>query len=93
MKKYSAILDMFYGRRGNIENVRVEGEKIEGLLDVLIEKSEKLEKKLKETPEIFKLYKEVQDAIDKLHDEETDEYYTEGFRFGVLLGMDVMKGI
>ena len=90
MKRYSAITEMLYGRRGDSEFIKVETNG--KTLDLLIEKSELFNEKVKELPEIATLFKEIVDLIEGNHCKELEAYYAEGFRFGALMAMDIMEG-
>ena len=88
MEKYSAILEMYYGRRGDgqliktTEEYRKQAQKVADI-------AERLKEKLKDD-------KEGLDLLDKLFWESAgeeaaaaDEHYREGFSFGVLMGMEI----
>ena len=51
----------------------------------------KLTQKLKEDKEVAELYKQFKAALDEVTSDENETYYKEGFRFGVLLGIDVSE--
>lgn len=90
MTKKSAIMQMFYGKRGYNELVPC-GKTYRKLLRKAIEKEENMKEKLREQPELLKLYEEAIEALDALSDESSDRHYVEGFRFGVLMGMDILN--
>ena len=90
MKKYSAIKDMYYGNRGVHDKFKIENEE-QSVLDVIIECEEVLLKKLSQNSEILETYKKLDNAISELTSIENEHYYTEGFRFGFLLAMDMFE--
>ena len=88
-KEYiSAIRQMFNGKRGNSESLQGSKAYYEQL-DIVVEKDELMREKLKDTPELLKLYEETTFAIDDYHGIGGDDCFGEGFRFGVLMGLDV----
>lgn len=86
----SPILQMFYGERGNHDTIPFR-EEYASLLEKVAHYDNNLREKLKETPELLELYQQTTDAIDAMHSNAMDDYFSEGFRFGVLLGMDIMR--
>ena len=89
MKK-SAIMQMFYGERGHCDLVPCSQEYFR-LLNIAAENSNILKEKLKEFPDLLKLYEITNDSIEAMHCESVDNHYLEGFRFGLLMGIDVMR--
>jgi hypothetical protein len=88
MKGYkSAIKEIFYGQRG-IEFVP-QGEEYSAKLEALVLAEEEMEQKTKELPEWKALFEKVKSAFEDLGVNECDAYYFEGFRLGVLVGLDV----
>ena len=45
--------------------------------------------KINNNEQICKLYKEMFESISELHAQEVDDYYEEGFKLGVLLGLEI----
>lgn len=90
MKKYSALKDMYYGNRGGHDNFKIKNEEVL-ILDVIAECEELLLKKLVQKPEIMEVYKRLDKAIGELACIENEHYYTEGFRFGFLMAMDIFE--
>ena len=86
----SAIEQMCFGLRGTYESVRP-SEKYSQLMDKVCEFNNKLTEKLKDDKEAAELYRQFKDAIDEASCEECETFYKEGFRFGVLLGIDVSE--
>lgn len=83
--KYSAIEQLFFGKRGRIDFVKPseEGRKCSEETGKCYSE---IEEKLKDFPELLKAY---EDALDKFILQETTDFFKEGFRFGALLGMDI----
>ena len=90
MKTEDAILQMFYGKRGIHEFVRPSA-KHSQLADNLIKSETALKEKLSAFPELSALHQKFVDDLNELFSEELDTHYAEGFRFGCLIGIDVMK--
>ena len=86
----SAIDQMLYGLRGTYESVQA-SENYSRLMGKVCEIDNKLTQKLKEDKEAAELYKQFKDALDEVTSDENEIYYKEGFRFGVLLGIDVSE--
>ena len=89
MKNQSAILQILNGDRGCNDNIRCSPEYSKAL-DKVVEFEEKLTSKLKLEPDLYKLFEDFNDALRTMHCEEVDDYYLEGFRFGALIGIDIM---
>ena len=85
----SAILQMFYGERGDVECVEMTKE-LRAALGVLVETNEKMRGELQEKADVLALYEKVCGAFDETHALESECYYTEGFRFGFLMALDVL---
>ncbi len=90
MKKYSAIKDMYYGNRGVHDKFKIESEE-QSVLDFVIKCEDALLKKLSKNPDILETYKKLDNAISELTCIENEHYYTEGFRFGFLMAMDIFE--
>lgn len=90
MVKYSAIKDMYYGNRGQHENVRIKNEDIQ-VLDTIVECDENLRKKLTANGEVLKIYQRYSDAMMELNCIENEHCYIEGFKFGFLMALDVFN--
>ena len=84
----SAIEQMCFGLRGTYESVKT-SEKYSQLMDKVCQIDNKLTEKLKDDKEMIELYRQFKDAMDETACEECETFYKEGFRFGVLLGIDV----
>lgn len=87
MKEKSAIRQMLYGQRGNFQLIELTTEYKE-LKKKYCEIEDEFESKLKEMPELYALYLKVCDANDDKNSEIENTYYAEGFRFGLLIGLD-----
>lgn len=86
--KYSAIKDMFYGNRGQHDNVIINKNDLK-ILDSVIKFDDTLRDKLKTSPEILEIYNEFDNAVSELNSIENEHYYIEGFKFGFLMAMDI----
>ncbi len=63
--------------------------KYKELLDVVIEKEKIFTTELKKNDELIKMYHDFDFANGNFHCEECITYYEEGFRTGVLLGLNI----
>lgn len=83
MKK-SAIKDIFHGVRGHIETMDLpkDNENASNLCDAYNE----LERNL--SPEQLKLHQKVVDALEGDWSQEVDFYFAEGFKLGLLIGIE-----
>ena len=88
MKNYSAIKEMFYGNRGNLENIKFDNKEVV-ILDVINENEEILLKELSKKPKILEIYKKLNNALGELDLIENEHYYIEGFKFGFLMAKDI----
>ncbi len=84
----SIIKEVFYGNRGYKETL-VFLKKDEKRLDKICELEDELREKL--TPEQFDLHQSFVSLIDEGCVEETDYYFVEGFRLGLLIGIECME--
>lgn len=91
MKKQSMIMEIYYGDRGRFDQIPMTEEYRE-LLRVAEEEETRFLSALNETEELKKLFKKTKDSIEALWSNECDSHFCEGFRIGVLLGMDVLQG-
>ncbi len=90
--KISAISDMFYGRRGQLDQLPVTEEYRKQFNEFFVYQKE-LEEKLKQNPDLLQLYKQVLNSYDEVVCIQVEDYYAEGFRYGVLIGLDVAIGL
>jgi len=86
----STIRQMFFGERGNCNAVKPSKEYKE-ILSELIINEHKLKKRLQTTPAVFKLYRKISDIVSRLSCESETTNFVEGFRFGVLLGIELVQ--
>lgn len=85
MKITSAIKDIFHGLKGHMETMHMPKEHFENsenLCNVYDELKEKL------SPEILKLHKKFVDLLESGYSEEIDFYFVEGFKLGILIGLE-----
>lgn len=90
MRKNSAIMQMYYGERGQYDHIPYSDE-ARRLLDEFIKEDAQFRAHLSNFPDLLKLYEKVNDSIEALNCETEDNYYAEGFRFGFLMGLDVAE--
>ena len=89
MKLRTPIMQMYYGKLINPDCVSVNTKEHEAFLDEVIKNEEELQKLLKKDDIIYTLHKKSMDALMGMMSEETAIYYADGFRAGILLGMDI----
>lgn len=87
MKK-SAIKAVFHGERGN-DQLMAMTEEEHKLACIVSDTYDELAKNL--TPEQLKLHKSFEDARDDEFIEEIDNHYVEGFKLGLLIGIECME--
>lgn len=61
----------------------------ENFMGIVCEAYEELEKKL--SPELFKLHEKFADALEGQLVKEIDFYFVEGFKLGLLIGIECME--
>jgi len=81
------IKQIFNGNRGSHDTMKMQGNKeYDKSLDKVCGTYEQLQEKL--SPELFKIYKEYVEAVENCHCEKVDFYFIEGFKLGVLIGIE-----
>ena len=90
MGKYSAIKEMFYGNRGNHESMILSKEERE-VSNEAGELESALLNELKKTPDLIKLYEKLRDRELETCALNLESTYSEGFRFGFLMALDVLE--
>ncbi len=88
MKRKSAIMQMYYHERGGYEDIPRSNEYFK-LLDEYVKNDSEIRDKLSEFPNLLELYKKANDSLEILNCESEDNHYLEGFKFGLLIGLDV----
>lgn len=88
MEKYSAIREMYHGRRGDGQLIQ-SSEEYRQRASELVEIVEKLKEKLKDDKEGLELLDQIFWASAGLEAAAVDQHYCEGFSFGVLIGLEV----
>lgn len=86
----SAIEQMCSGLRGTYESVQPTDKQSE-IMSKVCETDNKLTELLKDDKEATELFNQFKDAIDEANSEECETFYKEGFRFGVLMGIDILN--
>ena len=82
----SAVKDIFYGIKGHMETIHLPKEHfvIEG--ETLSKTYDELHEKL--SPDLLKLHQKFVDALEENYSEEVDFFYVEGFKLGLLIGIE-----
>ena len=88
-KYKSAILQMLLEGRGDANSLCDLPDYFYRKDSKLSDLEEQFKDKVKKFPELEQLHNEILAELHEHLSSETDYYYTEGFRFGVLLGLDV----
>lgn len=88
MQKKSAILQMLFGERGNIDNIP-QSEKYKNALSILCDKEKQLLKHLGKHPNLLTLYKEYEEALAIENAQLELDIYREAFSFGLAIGLEV----
>ena len=83
----SAVLQMFYGENGRMDNIVSPPEAGE-LLDAVDEAYKLLYEKLQPQAELWELFLKYKRSLEKLLCFEGDVNYAEGFKFGLLIGVE-----
>lgn len=86
-KHKTAILRMFYGESGTYDNIGCVPEDFP-LVDAVERSYGLLCEKLKPQPEILELFLKYKDGLEDLHISEIEKHYEEGFKFGLLIGVE-----
>lgn len=86
--KYSAIEELYLGKRGRFDQIK-NSDNYTDALDGVIEIQEKFFAELKKYPELAEIYEKLEKQQGRANSEEAFDFYSEGFRFGFLLGLDV----
>lgn len=88
MKTKSAIRQMFNSEKGTFESVYMTAEH-QKLLSEVVNFDDELRAKLSTKPELLKLYTKTNDTIEAMHCESEENHYVEGFKFGLLMGLEI----
>lgn len=84
----SAIRDMYEMVKGHYDSV-AQTEEYRKCLDEVIKYDDEMREALRDNSKLLELYKKTTGALDELHLVCADDHYIEGFRFGVLMGLDI----
>ena len=90
MEKYSAIQEIYYGQCNSGKNIKPNKEYRERSKK-RCEIEDKLKEKLKGDTEGLQLLEEMAWAHAGMEAAITEQYYREGFSFGMLLGLEVIE--
>ena len=87
MENQSTILQLFYGNIGTYDTIKL-GENYKKLLEKVVIQDESFRKALKKYPHFIKEYNKTNDLIDQMNGEINETYYLEGFKIGLLVGIE-----
>ena len=90
MKQDSAIMQMFFGQKGHCDKITCSKEYIE-YMGEFVRNEQKLKEQLSQYPDIESLYIRAKSAMENMYQEQANDYYAEGFKFGMLLGMEIIE--
>ena len=88
MNSYSAIREMFYGRRGDGQLIQP-NEEYHKEIDKIVTAMETLKEKLKDDKEGLELLEILCWASSAAESAAVEQHYREGFSFGFLMGMEI----
>ena len=86
MKTKCAVMQMFFGERGNGEHVECSKE-YHDLMGEVVDYHDKLCEKLADMPELLELLNKLCESLEAAHANEVETYYAEGFNFGLVMGV------
>jgi len=81
---------MLYGEKGNLESIQATDEYYQILNEVVLH-DDKLRERLLSLPELSALYRKASENIDKLSRESEVTHYAEGFKLGILVGLELTQ--
>ncbi len=87
MQQKSKILDLIYGSLSYAETLEPNPDGGE-YLDELVAAEEKLLPMINDNAEVSGLYDKVKKNLELISISETDYYFTEGFKMGLLIGIE-----
>ena len=88
MKK-SVIREIFHGKRGQMETMQVFSEAYQEAANERCDAYDAMKEKF--DPEQLELQQKFSDAQDDVWYEEVNYYFVEGFKLGVLIGIECME--
>ena len=87
MEKYSAIMEMYYGKRGDGQNIKP-SEEYHERMEECSKIEEKLKARLKNDKEGLKLLDDLSWGYAGVEAAVAEYHYHEGFSFGLLIGTE-----
>ena len=87
MKTKSAILQMYYGRRGGNDQIDIDGDYYKHN-QKMGEAYEKLREKIQPLQELWELFIKFNECANEVNADEVEASYLEGFKFGLLIGVE-----
>lgn len=88
--KYSAIEDMYYARKGSFNNAKLSKEMLEQI-DKVLACDKKMKELLEGEPDFLEVFEEYQEAVEGQLGIAVRDAFKQGFRFGALMGMDILE--
>ena len=88
MENYSAIMEMLNGTRGRTDKVEL-SPIYQQYLDECIDAHAKIKELCRDKPELWSLFEQWENAMMGSEAVASDDYYREGFQFGLLMGLEV----
>lgn len=90
MNYINAIKQMLMGTHGDIDTVTISKESREKVCD-FYKKYTAFKEKYADNPELLKMFEETCDAHNADQAISEEDFYSAGFSFGVLMGIDIMR--
>lgn len=84
----SALEDLIYGNRGTLESTPTTKE-YKALFSVVADNNEKMRELLASSPDLLAHFDSTIDSIVQADAQLGVDYFAEGLRFGILLGIDI----
>lgn len=88
MKK-SVIIDIFNGFRGHRETMNMPKDNIKENMGIVCDTYDELKEKL--SPELLTLHQKLVDSLENEWSEEVNFYFVEGFKLGLLIGIECLE--
>ena len=88
MKRNSVIEQLYRGNRPLYEGIPL-SEETKRSVENFIRLDNEFRAKLKEYPDLLAMYQRTNKAMENMSSYDANDHYMEGFRFGVLLGIDI----
>lgn len=86
----SALEDLIYGNRGTLDSIQTTTA-YQKLLSVVVDSDKTMRNLLASLPDLLTQYDNTIDTLENANDQLAIDYLLEGLRFGILLGMDIVR--